>query len=265
MFTLPTPENPVVIIKAEAVTALRGLPPNVFDAVITDPPYSSGGFTRGDRQMGVAEKYQQHGQVKEWDGFGGDNRDARSWAFWCVLWLSEARRTAKPGAYLQMFSDWRQLPSATDVIQAGEWQWRGLISWDKGLGARGPHKGYFRHQCEFIPWGTNGPLPIADTDDPRGGPWPGSYTVQVKHSDKFHLTGKPTPLLRQLVRCVPRGGIILDPFAGSGTTGVAAVLEGRLAVLIEQDAAHVATCHDRTRRAIRALADPDLFGSVDEL
>ena len=45
----------------------------------------------------------------------------------------------------------------------------------------------------------------------------------VLQSDKWHTTGKPTALMRELVRCVPPGGTVLDPFAGSGSTGVAAV------------------------------------------
>ena len=49
----------------------------------------------------------------------------------------------------------------------------------------------------------------------------------VRTADKHHITGKPTPVMQQLVRICPRGGLVLDPFAGSGTTGVAALLEDR--------------------------------------
>ena len=48
----------------------------------------------------------------------------------------------------------------------------------------------------------------------------------VRKADKLHMTGKPTPLMRQLVRICEQGGRILDPFAGSGTTLVAAQMEG---------------------------------------
>ena len=48
----------------------------------------------------------------------------------------------------------------------------------------------------------------------------------VRKADKLHMTGKPTPLMRQLVRICETGGRILDPFAGSGTTLVAAQQEG---------------------------------------
>jgi hypothetical protein len=49
-----------------------------------------------------------------------------------------------------------------------------------------------------------------------------------------HITQKPVEILRELVRICPPGGTILDPFAGAGSTGVAAVVEGRAFLGIEQ-------------------------------
>jgi DNA modification methylase len=55
----------------------------------------------------------------------------------------------------------------------------------------------------------------------------GVIRERVDRNDKHHITGKPTAVMQALARiCVP-GGIILDPFAGSATTGVGALLEGR--------------------------------------
>ena len=55
---------------------------------------------------------------------------------------------------------------------------------------------------------------------------PGVIREPVRRADKHHMTGKPTALMRQLVRICEEGGRILDPFAGSGTTLLAAQLEG---------------------------------------
>lgn len=54
---------------------------------------------------------------------------------------------------------------------------------------------------------------------------PGVIREAVRKADKHHMTGKPTGLMRQLVRICEEGGRILDPFAGSGTTLVAAESE----------------------------------------
>lgn len=62
-------------------------------------------------------------------------------------------------------------------------------------------------------------------DDGIGGDNPRNRSNQAKQN--FHPTVKPTDLMRQLVRLVtPPGGIVLDPFTGSGSTGKAALLEG---------------------------------------
>ena len=56
----------------------------------------------------------------------------------------------------------------------------------------------------------------------------------------IHPTVKPLDLMRWLTRLLcPPGGTVLDPFAGSGSTGVASVLEGRRFVGIERDARYV--------------------------
>ena len=58
---------------------------------------------------------------------------------------------------------------------------------------------------------------------------------RVDHRAKFHMTGKPVDLMKQLCQAVPPGGVILDPFMGSGSTGVAALELGYRFIGIEQD------------------------------
>lgn len=206
------------------------------DALITDPPYSSGGMYRADRaNASTAEKYVQHGPARRLASnvdFSGDNRDARSWGFWMTLWLTLALERTAPGGYALVFSDWRQLPMLTDVFQAGGFVWRGIVPWDKTEAARAPHTGYFRHQCEYVVWGSNGPCAAAS----HGGPWPGMVRERVNPREKLHMTGKPLGLMAELVKCAPPHGLVLDPFMGSASTGVAAVASGRRFIGIEKSA-----------------------------
>lgn len=74
-----------------------------------------------------------------------------------------------------------------------------------------------------------------------------------------HTTVKPLALMRWLVRLVtPPGGLVLDPFAGSGTTLEACVLEGMRAVGVELDPQHVELCRARLSKPMT----PALFGDV---
>ncbi|MBZ0163887.1 MAG: site-specific DNA-methyltransferase [Notoacmeibacter sp.] len=83
--------------------------------------------------------------------------------------------------------------------------------------------------------------------DPRGDSGSAArffYTAKAKAEDRLgsgHPTVKPINLMRWLCRmlCAP-GGTILDPFAGTGTTGEAAVMEGFLSILIEREAEYQA-------------------------
>jgi site-specific DNA-methyltransferase (adenine-specific) len=136
----------ITLYLGDCIRVLETLADASADAFITDPPYSSGGLFRSDRAATPAAKYVQHGVRVLRPSFSGDNRDGRSWATWCTIWLSECRRIVKPAGYALMFSDWRQLPLASDAFQWGGFVWRGLIAWDKTEAARAPHTGYFRHQ-----------------------------------------------------------------------------------------------------------------------
>jgi DNA modification methylase len=73
-----------------------------------------------------------------------------------------------------------------------------------------------------------------------------------------HPTVKPIELMRWLVRlAVPEGGVVLDPFCGSGTTGAAAVLEGRRFVGIERESQYVdVACARLTHWAHQATGEP---------
>jgi len=73
------------------------------------------------------------------------------------------------------------------------------------------------------------------------------YSAKADADDRMgskHPTVKPIDLMRYLVRLItPPGGVVLDPFAGSGSTGVAAMLEGFESILIEREAEYVADIH----------------------
>jgi site-specific DNA-methyltransferase (adenine-specific) len=203
-----------------------------FDALITDPPYSSGGQYRGDRMGSTMRKYVSHEAVDAAHNveFSGDQRDGRSWVFWVANWMRLSTRLLRPGGYVLCFTDWRQLPSLTDAFQAGGYLWRGIVPWDKTESSRAPHCGYFRHQAEYVVWGSHGPLSKDNT-----GPFPGAIRERVIPSQKFHMTGKPLPVMDKLVRVVKPGGAIFDPFMGSGSTGLSALARGCHFVGVEID------------------------------
>lgn len=207
------------VVAGNSIRLLLELPDESVDAVVTDPPYSSGGQFRGDRTGKTSSKYQSTEHRGKYEEFAGDTRDQRAYAYWSTLWLAECWRVARFGSPICLFTDWRQLPVTTDMLQAGGWVWRGIAVWDKTEAAR-PQKGRFRSQCEYVVWGSKGDMTI------EGECLPGVFRLPVNARDKLHMTGKPLPIMRSILRICPPGGVVFDPFFGSGSTGKAALESG---------------------------------------
>lgn len=201
--------------QADALDLVRGLPRESVDMLLTDPPYSSGGLHVGQRTSSTSQKYLNASSHGKYVDFDFDNMDQRSWSFWCHSWLAAAYRALKPGGLVVCFIDWRQLPALTDVIQAAGFTLRGIAVWDKTPGRTRPRKGGFSQQAEFIVWASKGKIAGASVY------LPGVFPVRLGQK-KQHLTEKPIELAREVVRLVPAGGVVCDPFAGSGTFLVAA-------------------------------------------
>lgn len=236
----------------DSLDMLQRLVPGSVDAVVTDPPYSSGGAFRGDRAADTKTKYlsSSSGNREKTANFGGDNRDQRGFHFWSSLWSAAALRASKPGAPGLFFTDWRQLPISTDYLQAGGWVWRGIVPWAKKT-AR-PQMGRFCAQCEYVVWGSAGPMPI----DREVGCLPGFYEFSYPQ-DREHITQKPVDLMAAMIEICPPGSVVLDPFMGSGTTGVACILRDRKFIGCEQSAEYFDVACKRIEDAQRM---GDMFG-----
>ena len=257
------------IAHADALDFLRSLPPACADILATDPPYSSGGMVRGDRaKSGLAAA--KYGRAEQTAEIHGDTMDARSYAFWAMLWLREARRVLKIGAFALVFTDWRQLPNVSDAVQAAGLVWRGVTVWNKGNAM--PNKGRFRQDCEFVVVTTNGPRACGPkVPEPC---YPGCYDVPQDPEDRSDLEdlpaymrltlprserravcSKPVALMEGLIGPCPAGGVALDPFVGWGATPVAALRTGRRFLGCEISEANLST-------ALGRLAGPEVDQSL---
>jgi len=247
------------VVHGDCLDVMRQLPDGCVDAVVADPPYSSGGAFRSDRNASPDAKYRGWSQNEDgssrkptssYASFSGDNRDQRSYLMWSALWLSECARACRAGAHAFVFADWRQLPTTTDIIQAGGFVWRGLIVWDKKIGR--PMRGRFRNHLEYVAWGSNGPL----ADDQDVYPSTLISVAPPSASEREHLTQKPVDLFREMLSVLPPDSLIVDPFSGSGSAGVAAVALGHRHIGIEKATDNV----DIARRRIAdAAAQGNLF------
>ncbi len=236
----------------DCLEGLAQVPDNSVDMVLTDPPYSSGGAFAGDRRSRTGVKYAS----TEYEGaaalpdFSGDNMDQRAFTEFCRQILAKCRQKTKPEGVIACFIDWRNLPALTDALQAAGWTWRGIAVWHKPNGR--PQKGRYRNEFEFVVWGSNGPLPF----DRGVGCLPGYYKYNnVQSKDRVHQTEKPLQLIMDLLEFAPAGGVVLDPFMGSGTTAEACIRTGRSYIGFELSAEYHEIAQRRIAEAVDAMLE----------
>lgn len=210
--------------------------PGGYGALVTDPPYSSGGQNKGDRARSTGAKYLNTGSTKFPD-FAGDTKDQRAYLHWSALWMGLCYDKMVDGGLAIVFSDWRQLPVTTDALQAAGFIWRGIAVWDKTGSAR-PYKGGFRCQAEYVVWGSKGALGGDRYSD-------GVFRIG-REPGKLHQVGKPLALMEALVAACD--GEILDPFMGSASTGVSALSQGKRFTGIELSPHYYQVALERLRR-----------------
>jgi DNA modification methylase len=223
MIQMPTEDEPVVVIEGDCLEVLRRLPVGCIHATITDPPY---GVELGNTNSNTGGK---HGLVREAYASGGDTYE--EYVAVVPEAISECLRIARQAAVFIGPHIW-ELPKA-DAIG-------GVYV----PSATGRHVWGFKN---FLPVLLYGGMP----DLHLGAKEPTAIrsTEQVKPNG--HPCPKPIGWMQWLIRLSSRRGeIVLDPFGGSGTTGVAAIAEGRRAILIEKEPKYVAIARKRIAEAM---------------
>lgn len=219
-------QDPAVsLYEGDAFDFLRSLESNSVDAVLTDPPYCSGGQFPDRMKQSTTARYVLNGTKRQYPEFLGEHRSMRGHLLWCVEWLRMAWRITRPGGVAMLFCDRRRIALTEDALEVAGWRPLSLIPWDKTEAAR-PQRGWFRAQCEYVVAvkGTLGPEQSRASQVCA----PGIIRCPVDR-DKRHATGKPVYVLQELMQVLAPGSRIVDPFAGSGTTLEAARSLGHMA------------------------------------
>lgn len=236
--------GPATIYCGDCMEKMQEIQNELVDMVLCDPPYSSGGLFAGDRKKSTREKYcdDDFNGAARFQNFSGDNMDQRSFTEFMRMVLNRCRQKAKPESVCAVFVDWRNLPAMTDALQAAGWIYRGIVVWDKGTSRPIPNR--FRNDCEYVVWGTNGQRKT----EYKNGVFIGAGCFRVPgvpSKDKDHQTQKPVELMEKLIEICPRGGVVFDPFMGSGSTGVACIKMDRSFIGIELDQGYFETAKER--------------------
>lgn len=220
----------------EQGSSTRHLMSESIDLILTDPPYgisAYGGVTKVGDQIVTA------------DFDGGDDWDsADPAAFLATMgeWVAEWARLLAPGGAVVAFTDKALISHLWDACRTHGLQPKNIIVWKKtNPSPAGLARKNLISASEFMIWAVKPGLPY--TFNPTD-LWDRSNVITAPlcagHERTEHPTQKPLAVLRPLLAVFSNvDDLVLDPFAGSGSTGVAAVTMDRNVHLIEQNPDYV--------------------------
>ena len=156
-------------------------------------------------------------------------------------------RVLKPDSYCVSFYGWNRVDRFLSVWRECGFRPVGHFVWVKHY-ASCVRSTQMRHEQAYLLAKGNPPPP----KNPPADVLPWRYT-----GNRLHPTQKPVESLLPLIDAYsPRNGLVIDPFAGSGSTGIAALSRRRRCLLIEMDAAHCRTMRERFERLPHYMTAP---------
>jgi site-specific DNA-methyltransferase (adenine-specific) len=228
-----------LLCRGDSVQVLAAWPDSSVDMVFADPPYrlSNGGFSCQNGRRACVDK-------GAWDRARSVDEDDE----WNLAWLRECQRILKPTGTLWVSGTQHVIFSLGFGMQRLGFHVLNTITWLKPNASPNLSCRYFTHSTEILIWASparqtplqhvfnyslmkaeNGGKQMRDV-------WEIPVPPRSEKLHGRHPTQKPLRLMRRIVSASTNpGGLVLDPFSGSGSTGVACVELGRSFIGIELD------------------------------
>ena len=200
----------------DCLNVLKDVDDNSIDLVVTDPPYE---VITGGRNGGVKGKP---------SGILTENKQLMKSIPKADLWLSECFRVMKDGTHIYIMTNTLNLTNYLNIINSVGFKLHNLLVWNKNNTT--PNRWYMKN-CEYVIFARKGFAKSINN--------PSSQTVHNFNNiigNKQHPTEKPVDLMKLYVENSSQvGDMVLDPFMGSGSTGVACKELGRNFIGVELD------------------------------
>jgi len=217
-------ENDFTLIHADSLKVLKKMEDESIDMIFADPPYflSSGGITCSSGKMVSVDKgdWDKSVTIKEKHSFN-------------KKWLKECKRVLKKDGTIWISGTYHNIYSIGMALEELEYKILNNIIWEKSNPAPNLSCRFFTHSTETILWARKEikgkhTFHYDEMKELNGGKqmkdvWTFPTTSPSEKKFGKHPTQKPLKLLERIILAsTNEGDVILDPFNGSGTTGIAA-------------------------------------------
>ncbi len=240
-------EDNFILFKDDSVEFLKKLPENSIDMIFADPPYnlSNGGFT-----VHAGKRVSVH--KGDWDKSNGVKEDFE----FHQKWIKECYRVLKPEGTIWVSGTYHSIYQCGYALQLEGYKILNDIAWFKPNASPNLSGRYFTASHETLIWARKNEKSkhTFNYQLTKNGHWPedafkkeGKQMRSVwsiatpKPGEKIfgkHPTQKPIALLERIIMSTTKpNDIILDPFTGSSTAGLAAIMHGRkfIGIDLEKD------------------------------
>lgn len=207
--------------------------PDGFDLLWTDPPY---GVAIGDKNkhLDSLDSLDRGSSGRVTRNLDNDTLSVDEMQRLWTDALTAALAAASPNtAYYITGPSGDLLYALMTAIRDSGWQQKHLLVWDKGNSTLGRTDYHYRHEPVLYGWNEKHTW-YGDRSQHSG------FNIPRPSASPLHPTMKPVELIEPMItNSTPQGGLVVDPFAGSGSTALAAHNLNRSAWLIEHDPAYV--------------------------
>ncbi|WP_120944190.1 MULTISPECIES: DNA-methyltransferase [Helicobacter] len=258
------------ILQGDCLRVLPTLPPESVDLIIADPPYFM--QTQGELLRNNGEVFA--GVRAEWDRF----ESLQAYDSFCVAWLTECRRVLKAHGSIWVMGSFQNIYRLGYLMQnLGFWILNDII-WAKPNPVPNFKGSRFCNAHESLLWCAKDKharytfnyktmKALNDNKQERSvwhiGICMGAERLKGADGKKLHPTQKPQALLEKIILSSSKpGDLILDPFFGTGTTGVIAKQCKRHFLGIEQDPLFVQEATKRIAK-ITPITNPLIEASLE--
>jgi site-specific DNA-methyltransferase (adenine-specific) len=207
------------LMQGDCLERMKEIPDGSVDMILTDPPYG----------MDFQSNYrnQKYNKIK-------NDKDLS----WLNVWTNELFRVAADNTAHYVFCSFHNIDKFKQALEQ-KFKIKNMLVWEKNNTSMGDLKGDFAPKYEMIIFIQKGRRLINGKRDPN-------ILKFNRTGNKLHPTQKPVDLLQYLLeKFSDKGQIILDPFMGSGSTGVAAKNLNRNFIGIELDETYFNIARDR--------------------